>query len=169
MTIDTLPIKHLLRPISRIDVYDLNGTPTGYLQRILEQNDLDGRLTKAVYIYIHCSYNNCSWLYEDEQDDKAVDDLRIPLTPVEFDLRKSIDITEDQAISASHYINENIKYPFGNISCVYSRDPLKTLPLGFSDDIFRPMMNISDYVNRSLLGLSPDKDILIVQISIDED
>ena len=161
MTIDNLPIKHLLRPTSRIDVYDLNGTPTGYLQRILEQHDLDGHLTKAVYIYIHCSYNNCSWLYEDEQDDKAI--------PVEFDLRKSIDITEDQAISASHYINENIKYPFGNISCVYSRDPLKTLPLGFSDDIFRPMMHVSDYVNRSLLGLSGDKDILIVTIDIDED
>ena len=145
MTIDNIPIKHLLRPISRIDVYDLNGAPTGYLQRIIEQNDLDGRLTKAVYIYIHCS-----WLHEDP-------------------LGKSIDITEDQAISASHYINENIKYPFGNISCVYSRDSLKTLPLGFSDDIFRPMMHISEYVNRSLLGLSPDKDILIVQISIDED
>ena len=164
MTIENLPIKHLLRPISRIDVYDLNGTPTGYLQRIVEQNDLDGRLTKAVYIYIHCS-----WLYEDPQDDNTINDLRIPPTPVEFDLRKSIDITEDQAISASHYINENIKYPFGNISCVYSRDPLKTLPLGFSDDIFRPMMHVSDYVNRSLLGLSLDKDILIVQISIDED
>ena len=164
MTNDNLPIKHLDRPISRIDVYDLNGTPTGYLQRIVEQNDLDGRLTKAVYIYIHCS-----WLYEDPQDDNTINDLRIPPTPVEFDLRKSIDITEDQAISASHYINENIKYPFGNISCVYSRDPLKTLPLGFSDDIFRPMMHVSDYVNRSLLGLSLDKDILIVQISIDED
>ena len=164
MTIDNLPIKHLLRPISRIDVYDLNGTPTGYLQRILEQNDLDGRLTKAVYIYIHCI-----WLNKDPQDDKAIDDIRIPPTPVEFDLRKSIDITEDQAISASHYINENIKYSFGNISCIYSRDILKTLPLGFSDDIFRPMMHISDYVNRSLLGLSPDKDILIVQISIDKD
>ena len=164
MTIDNLPIKHLLRPISRIDVYDLNGTPTGYLQRILEQNDLDGRLTKAVYIYIHCS-----WLYEETQDDKAIDDLRIPPTPVEFDLRKSIDITEDQAISASHYINENIKYPFGNISCVYSRDPLKTLPLGFSDDIFRPMMQVSEYITRTLLGLSGDKDILIVTIDIDED
>ena len=164
MTIDNLPIKHLIRPISRIDVYDLNGTPTGYLQRIVEQNDLDGRLTKAVYIYIHCI-----WLNKDPQDDKAIDDLRIPPTPVEFDLRKSIDITEAQAISANHYINENIKYPFGNISCVYSRDPLKILPLGFSDDIFRPMMHISDYVNRSLLGLSPDKDILIVQISIDKD
>ena len=164
MTIENLPIKHLLRPISRIDVYDLNGTPTGYLQRIVEQNDLDGRLTKAVYIYIHCS-----WLYEDPQDDNTINDLRIPPTPVEFDLRKSIDITEDQAISASHYINENIKYPFGNISCVYSRDPLKTLPIGFSDNIFRPMMHVSDYVNRSLLGLSLDKDILIVQISIDED
>ena len=158
MTIENLPIKHLLRPISRIDVYDLNGTPTGYLQRILEQNDLDGRLTKAVYIYIHCSYAN---LYEDTQDDQSI--------PIEFDLRKSIDITEDKAISASHYINENIKYTFGNISCIYSRDILKTLPLGFSDDIFRPMMHTSDYVNRSLLGLSPDKDILIVQISIDED
>ena len=164
MTIDNLPIKHLDRPISRIDVYDLNGTPTGYLQRILEQNDLDGRLTKAVYIYIHYT-----WLNKDPQDDKAIDGIRIPPTPVEFNLGKSIDITEDQAISATHYINENIKYPFGNISCVYSRDPLKTLPLGFSDDIFRPMMHISDYVNRSLLGLSPDKDILIVQISIDKD
>ena len=166
MTIDNLPIKHLSWPISRIYVYDLNGTRTGYLQRILEQNDLDGYLTKAVYIYIHCRYND---LYEDPQDDKAIDDLRIPLTPVEFDLRKSIDITEDQALSVSHYINENIKYPFGNITCVYSRDPLKTLPLGYSDDIFRPMMYISDYLNRSLLGLSPDKDILIVQISIDKD
>ena len=164
MTIDNLPIKHLLRPISRIDVYDLNGTPTGYLQRIVEQNDLDGRLTKAVYIYIHCV-----WLYEDEQDDKTIDDLRIPPTPVEFDLRKSIDITEDQAISASHYINENIKYPFGNISCVYSRDPLKILPLGFSDNIFRPMMQVSEYITRTLLGLSGDKDILIVTIDIDED
>ena len=164
MTIDNLPIKHLDRPISRIDVYDLNGTPTGYLQRILEQNDLDGRLTKAVYIYIHCI-----WLYEDEQDDEAIDDLRIPPTPVEFDLRKSIDITEDQAISASHYINENIKYPFGNISCVYSRDPLKTLPIGFSDNIFRPMMQVSEYITRTLLGLSGDKDILIVTIDIDED
>ncbi len=157
MTIDNLPIKHLLRPISRIDVYDLNGTPTGYLQRIIEQNDLDGRLTKAVYIYIHC----CSWLYEEPKDDKAI--------PVEFDLRKSIDITEDQAISASHYINENIKYPFGNISCVYSRDPLKTLPLGFSDNIFRPMMQVSEYVTRTLLGLSGDKDVLIVTIDIDKD
>ena len=164
MTIENLPIKHLDRPISRIDVYDLNGTPTGYLQRILEQNDLDGRLTKAVYIYIHCI-----WLYEDEQDDEAIDDLRIPPTPVEFDLRKSIDITEDQAISASHYINENIKYPFGNISCVYSRDPLKTLPIGFSDNIFRPMMQVSEYITRTLLGLSGDKDILIVTIDIDED
>lgn len=164
MTIDNLPIKHLIRPISRIDVYDLNGSPTGYLQRVLEQNDLDGRLTKAVYIYIHCI-----WLYEETQDDKAIDDLRMPTIPVEFDLRKSIDITEDQAISASHYINENIKYPFGNVSCVYSRDPLKILPLGFSDDIFRPMMHISDYVNRSLLGLSSDKDVLIVTIDIDED
>lgn len=164
MTIENLPIKHLLRPISRIDVYDLNGTPTGYLQRILEQNDLDGRLTKAVYIYIHCI-----WLNKDPQDDKAIDDIRIPPTPVEFDLRKSIDITEDQAIAASHYINENVKYPFGNISCIYSRDILKTLPLGFSDDIFRPMMHTSDYVNRSLLGLSPYEDILIVQISIDKD
>lgn len=164
MTIENLPIKHLLRPISRIDVYDLNGTPTGYLQRILEQTDLDGRLTKAVYIYIHCS-----WLYKDPQDDKAIDDLRIPPTPVEFDLRKSIHITADKAILASHYINENIKYPFGNISCIYSRDILKTLPLGFSDDISRPMMYTSDYVNRSLLGLPPDKDILIMQISIDKD
>ena len=164
MTIDNLPIKHLDRPISRIDVYDLNGTPTGYLQRILEQNDIYGRLTKAVYIYIHCI-----WLYEDEQDDEAIDDLRIPPTPVEFDLRKSIDITEDQAISASHYINENIKYPFGNISCVYSRDPLKTLPIGFSDNIFRPMMQVSEYITRTLLGLSGDKDILIVTIDIDED
>ena len=164
MTIENLPIKHLDRPISRIDVYDLNGTPTGYLQRILEQNDLDGRLTKAVYIYIRCI-----WLYEDEQDDEAIDDLRIPPTPVEFDLRKSIDITEDQAISASHYINENIKYPFGNISCVYSRDPLKTLPIGFSDNIFRPMMQVSEYITRTLLGLSGDKDILIVTIDIDED
>ena len=164
MTIDNLPIKHLIRPISRIDVYDLNGTPTGYLQRIVEQNDLDGRLTKAVYIYIHCV-----WLYEDEQDDKAVDDLRLPPIPVEFDLRKSIDITEDQAISASHYINENIKYPFGNISCVYSRDPLKTLPIGFSDNMFRPMMQVSEYITRTLLGLSGDKDILIVTIDIDED
>ena len=164
MTIENLPIKHLLRPISRIDVYDLNGTTTGYLQRILEQNDLDGRLTKAVYIYIHCI-----WLNKDPQDDKAIDDLRIPPIPVEFDLRKSIDITEEQAISATHYINENVKYTFGNITCVYSRDPLKTLPLGFSDDIFRPMMHISDYVIRSLLGLSPDKDILICTISIDED
>ena len=164
MTIENLPIKHLLRPISRIDVYDLNCTPTGYLQRIVEQNDLDGRLTKAVYIYIHCS-----WLYEETQDDNTIDDLRMPPIPVEFDLRKSIDITEDQAISASHYINENIKYSFGNISCIYSRDILKTLPLGFSDDIFRPMMHTSGYVNRSLLGLSPDKDILIVQISIDKD
>ena len=155
MTIENLPIKHLLRPISRIDVYDLNGTPTGYLQRILEQHDLDGHLTKVVYIYIHC------WLYEDEQDDKPI--------PIEFDLRKSIDITEDQAISASHYINENIKYPFGNISCVYSRDPLKTLPIGFSDNIFRPMMQVSEYITRSLLGLSGDKDILIVTIDIDED
>ena len=163
MTIENLPIKHLIRPISRIDVYDLNGTPTGYLQRILEQNDLDGRLTKAVYIYIHCS-----WLY-DPQDDKAIDDLRIPPTPVEFDLRKSIDITEDQAISASHYINENIKYPFGNISCVYSRDPLKTLPIGFSDNIFRPMMQVSEYITRTLLGLSGDKDVLIVTIDIDGD
>ena len=161
MTIDNLPIKHLIRPISRIDVYDLNGTPTGYLQRIVEQNDLDGRLTKAVYIYIHCSYNNCSWLYEDEQDDKVM--------PVEFNLGKSIDITEDKAISDSHYINENIKYPFGNISCVYSRDPLKTLPLGFSDDMFRPMMQVSEYVTRTLLGLSGDKDVLIVTIDIDED
>ena len=166
MTIDNLPIKHLLRPISRIDVYDLNGTPTGYLQRIVEQNDLDGNLTKAVYIYIHYRYNN---LYEETQDDKAIDDLRIPPTPVEFDLRKSIDITEDQAISASHYINENIKYPFGNISCVYSRDPLKTLPIGFSDNIFRPMMQVSEYVTRTLLGLSGDKDVLIVTIDIDED
>ena len=164
MTIDNLPIKHLLRPISRIDVYDLNGTPTGYLQRILEQNDLDGRLTKAVYIYIHCI-----WLYKETQDDKAIDDLRMPPTPVEFDLRKSIDITEDQAISASHYINENIKYPFGNISCVYSRDPLKTLPIGFSDNIFRPMMQVSEYTTRTLLGLSGDKDVLIVTIDIDED
>ena len=164
MTIDNLPIKHLDRPISRIDVYDLNGTPTGYLQRIVEQNDLDGRLTKAVYIYIHCS-----WLHEDPQDDKAIDDLRIPPTPVEFDLRKSIDITEDQAISASHYINENIKYPFGNVSCVYSRDPLKTLPIGFSDNIFRPMMQVSEYITRTLLGLSGDKDVLIVTIDIDED
>ena len=164
MTIDNLPIKHLIRPISRIDVYDLNGSPTGYLQRVLEQNDLDGRLTKAVYIYIHCI-----WLYEETQDDKPIDDLRMPPIPVEFDLRKSIDITEDQAISASHYINENIKYPFGNVSCVYSRDPLKILPLGFSDDIFRPMMHISDYVNRSLLGLSSDKDVLIVTIDIDKD
>ena len=145
MTIENLPIKHLLRPISRIDVYDLNGTPTGYLQRIVEQNDLDGRLTKAVYIYIHCS-----WLHEDPSG-------------------KSIDITEDQAISASHYINENIKYPFGNISCVYSRDPLKTLPIGFSDNIFRPMMQVSEYITRTLLGLSGDKDILIVTIDIDED
>ena len=164
MTIDNLPIKHLDRPISRIDVYDLNGTPTGYLQRIVEQNDLDGRLTKAVYIYIHCI-----WLNKDPQDDKAIDDLRIPPTPVEFDLRKSIDITEDQAISASHYINENIKYPFGNISCVYSRDPLKTLPIGFSDNIFRPMMQVSEYITRTLLGLSGDKDILIVTIDIDKD
>ena len=164
MTIDNLPIKHLLRPTSRIDVYDLNGTPTGYLQRIVEQNDLDGRLTKAVYIYIHCI-----WLYEDEQDDRAIDDLRIPPTPVEFDLRKSIDITEDQAISASHYINENIKYPFGNISCVYSRDPLKILPLGFSDDMFRPMMHVSDYITRTLLGVSVDKDVLIVTIDIVKD
>ena len=169
MTIDNLPIKHLDRPISRIDVYDLNGTPTGYIQRIVEQNDLDGRLTKAVYIYIHCSYNDCSWLYEDAQDDNAIDDLRIPPTPVEFDLRKSIDITEDQAISASHYINENIKYHFGNITCVYSRDPLKTLPIGFSDNIFRPMMQVSEYITRTLLGLSGDKDILIVTIDIDED
>ena len=164
MTIENLPIKHLDRPISRIDVYDLNGTPTGYLQRIVEQNDLDGRLTKAVYIYIHCI-----WLNKDPQDDKAIDDLRIPPTPVEFDLRKSIDITEDQAISASHYINENIKYPFGNISCVYSRDPLKTLPIGFSDNIFRPMMQVSEYITRTLLGLSGDKDILIVTIDIDKD
>ena len=157
MTIDNLPIKHLLRPISRIDVYDLNGTPTGYLQRVLEQNDLDGNLTKAVYIYIHCS----SWLYEDPQDDKVM--------PVEFNLGKSIDITEDKAISATHYINENIKYRFGNISCVYSRDPLKTLPIGFSDNIFRPMMQVSEYVTRTLLGLSGDKDVLIVTIDIDED
>ena len=41
MTIENLPIKHLDRPISRIDVYDLNGIPTGYIQRILKQNDLD--------------------------------------------------------------------------------------------------------------------------------
>ena len=158
MTIEKLPVQRVFRPISRIDVYNLNGNPTGYLQRILEQNDLDGNLTRAVYLYIYCSYAN---LYEDTQDDQSI--------PIEFDLRKSIDITEDQAISASHYINENIKYTFGNISCIYSRDILKTLPLGFSDDIFRPMMHTSDYVNRSLLGLSPDKDILIVQISIDED
>ena len=157
MTIDNLPIKHLLRPISRIDVYDLNGTPTGYLQRIVEQNDLDGRLTKAVYIYIHCT----SWLYKEPQDDKAV--------PIEFNLGKSIDITEDKAISATHYINENIKYPFGNISCVYSRDPLKMLPIGFSDNMFRPMMQVSEYVTRTLLGLSGDKDVLIVTIDIDED
>lgn len=163
MTIDNLPIKHLLRPISRIDVYDLNGSPTGYLQRILEQNDLDGRLTKALYIYIHCI-----WLYEDLQDDKAIDDLRMPPIPVEFNLGKSIDITEDKAISATHYINENIKYPFGNISCVYSRDPLKMLPIGFSDNMFRPMMQVSDYVTRTLLGLSGDKDVLIVIIDIDE-
>ena len=157
MTIDNLPIKHLIRPISRIDVYDLNGTPTGYLQRIVEQNDLDGRLTKAVYIYIHCS----NWLYEEPQDDKAV--------LVEFNLGKSIDITEDKAISATHYINENIKYHFGNITCVYSRDPLKTLPIGFSDNIFRPMMQVSEYITRTLLGLSGDKDILIVTIDIDKD
>ena len=156
MTIENLPIKHLLRPISRIDVYDLNGTPTGYLQRVLEQNNLDGNLTKAVYIYIHCI-----WLYEETQDDKAI--------PVEFDLRKSIDITEDKAVSATHYINENIKYPFGNISCVYSRDPLKMLPIGFSDTMFRPMMQVSEYVTRTLLGLSGDKDVLIVTIDIDKD
>ena len=163
MTIENLPIKHLLRPVSRIDVYDLNGTPTGYLQRIVEQNDLDGRLTKAVYIYIHCS------LLYNPKDDKAIDDLRIPPTPDEIDLRKSIDITEDKAISASHYINENVKYPFGNISCIYSRDVLKTLPLAFRYDMFRPMMYTSDHVNRSLLGISPDKDILIVTIDIDKD
>lgn len=164
MTIDNLPIKHLIRPISRIDVYDLNGTPTGYLQRIVEQNDLDGRLTKAVYIYIHYS-----WLYEETQDDNAIDDLRMPPTPVEFDLRKSIDITEDKAISVTHYINENIIYPFGNITCVYSRDPLKTLPIGFSDNIFRPMIQVSEYITRSLLGLSSDKSVLIVTIDVDKD
>ena len=157
MTIDNLPIKHLLRPISRIDVYDLNGTPTGYLQRILKQNDLDGYLTKAVYIYIHCT----SWLYEEPQDDKAI--------PVEFNLGKSIDITEDKAISATHYINENIKYHFGNISCIYSRDPLKMLPIGFFFFLIRPMMQVSEYITRTLLGLSGDKDILIVTIDIDED
>ena len=157
MTIENLPIKHLDRPISRIDVYDLNGTPTGYLQRILEQNDLDGRLTKAVYIYIHCT----SWLYEEPQDDKVM--------PIEFNLGKSIDITEDKAISATHYINENIKYHFGNITCVYSRDPLKTLPIGFSDTMFRPMMQVSEYVTRTLLGLSGDKDVLIVTLDIDKD
>ena len=67
------------------------------------------------------------------------------------------------------YINENIKYPFGNISCVYSRDPLKILPLGFSDDMFRPMMHVSDYITRTLLGVSVDKDVLIVTIDIVKD
>ena len=157
MTIEYLPIKHLVRPTLKIDVYDLNGNTTGYLKRVLVQDDLDGNLTRAVYIYIHC----CSWLYEDPQDDKVM--------PVEFNLGKSIDITEDKAISATHYINENIKYRFGNISCVYSRDPLKTLPIGFSDNIFRPMMQVSEYVTRTLLGLSGDKDVLIVTIDIDED
>ena len=63
MTIDNLPIKHLVRPTEKIDVYDLNGNTTGYLKRVLVQDDLDGNLTRAVYIYIHC----CSGLYEDPQ------------------------------------------------------------------------------------------------------
>ena len=158
MTIEKLPVQRVFRPISRIDVYNLNGNPTGYLQRILEQNDLDGNLTRAVYLYIYCSYAN---LYEDTQDDQSI--------PIEFDLRKSIDITEDKAIAATHYINENVKCHFGDITCVYSRDPLKTLPIGFSDNIFRPMMKVPEYVTRTLLGLSGDKDVLIVTIDVDGD
>ena len=163
MTIEKLPVQRLFRPISRIDVYNLNGNPTGYLQRILEQNDLDGNLTRAVYLYIYCSYAN---LYEDTQDDQSI--------PIEFDLRKSIDITEDKAISATHYIDENVKCSFGSITCVYSRDPLNALPsraidFGFSDNIFRPMMKVPEYVTRTLLGLSGDKKVLIVTIDVDVD
>ena len=43
------------------------------------------------------------------------------------------------------------------------------LPIGFSDTMFRPMMQVSEYVTRTLLGLSGDKDVLIVTIDIDKD